>query len=139
MILLGKTGPNSQRKDAFAYAKAMVIKMKEMICITCPKGCHLQIDEESLKVTGNGCPRGVVYAQNELTNPKRTVTSTVAIRNSFLPRCPVRTSAPIPKGKTEELMSLLKNCTLNSPVKRGDIVLANIFDSGADVIVTRDM
>ena len=113
--------------------------MKEMICITCPKGCHLQIDEATLKVTGNGCPRGVTYAQNELTNPKRTVTSTVAITGSFLSRCPVRTTAPIPKGKMEELVALLKNYTLTSPVRTGDVVIANVFDSGADVIVTRDM
>ena len=82
--------------------------MKEMICITCPKGCHLQIDEETLAVTGNGCPRGVIYAQNELTNPKRTVTSTVAITGSFLPRCPVRTSAPIPKALMTDLVAELK-------------------------------
>ena len=113
--------------------------MKEMICITCPKGCHLQIDEQTLEVRGNGCPRGVVYAQNELTDPKRTVTSTVAISGSFLARCPVRTSAPIPKGKMKELVALLKGCRLTSPVKTGDVVLQNVFDSGADVIVTRDM
>ena len=113
--------------------------MKEMICITCPKGCHLQIDEQTLQVTGNGCPRGVIYAQNELTNPKRTVTSTVAISGSFLPRCPVRTTAPIPKGKMKELVALLKKHTLVSPVKTGDVVLKDVFGTGADVIVTRDM
>ena len=113
--------------------------MKEMICITCPKGCHLQIDEETLAVTGNGCPRGVIYAQNELTNPKRTVTSTVAITGSFLPRCPVRTSAPIPKALMTDLVAELKKFTLASPVKTGDVVIADVFGTGADVIVTRDM
>ena len=113
--------------------------MKEMICITCPKGCHLHIDEKTLQVTGNGCPRGVIYAQAELTNPMRTVTSTVAIRGSFLARCPVRTSAPIPKSKMKELVALLKNYTLTSPVRTGDTVVKNVFGTGADVIVTRDM
>ena len=113
--------------------------MKEMICITCPKGCHLQIDEATLKVAGNGCPRGVIYAQNELTNPKRTVTSTVAISGSFLARCPVRTSAPIPKDRMKDLIAALKEIRLTSPVRTGDVVLANVFDSGADVIVTRDL
>ena len=33
--------------------------MKELICITCPKGCHLKVDEENgYAVTGNSCPRG---------------------------------------------------------------------------------
>ncbi|MBQ9467763.1 MAG: DUF1667 domain-containing protein [Clostridia bacterium] len=110
-----------------------------MICITCPKGCHLQVDETTLTVRGNGCPRGVVYAQNEMTDPKRTVTSTVAISGSFLARCPVRTTAPVPKGKMKELVALLKEHTLVSPVKTGDVVIKNVFGCGADVIVTRDM
>ena len=113
--------------------------MKEMICITCPKGCHLQIDEQTLEVRGNGCPRGEIYAKNELTDPKRTVTSTVAIEGAELPRCPVRTTAPIPKGRMRDVIAELKKHTLRSPVKVGDIVVKDIFGSGADVIVTRDM
>ena len=55
--------------------------MKELICIECPKGCHLKIDDE-LNVTGNTCPRGKVYAVNEMTCPKRIVTSTVVINSN---------------------------------------------------------
>ena len=36
--------------------------MKELICIMCPKGCHLTVDDE-LNVTGNTCPRGVTYGK----------------------------------------------------------------------------
>lgn len=33
--------------------------MKELICIVCPRGCHLKVDEAcGYTVTGNGCPRG---------------------------------------------------------------------------------
>ena len=54
--------------------------MRELICITCPKGCHLRVDEEKdYKVTGNGCPRGAVYGKKECTHPTRVVTSTVKI------------------------------------------------------------
>ena len=29
--------------------------MTDLICIVCPKGCHLKVDEENgYKVTGNG-------------------------------------------------------------------------------------
>ena len=31
---------------------------KELVCIVCPRGCHLTIDENN-NVTGNSCPRGV--------------------------------------------------------------------------------
>ena len=42
--------------------------MKEMICIVCPMGCHLQVDDSNLddiKVTGNTCLRGPKYAREE--------------------------------------------------------------------------
>ena len=54
--------------------------MKELICIVCPKGCHLYVDEENNDfVTGNSCPRGAAYGQNEIRNPQRTLTSTPLI------------------------------------------------------------
>ena len=46
--------------------------MKELICIVCPKGCHLKVDEENgCAVTGNGCPRGAEYGKSELLHPTR--------------------------------------------------------------------
>ena len=31
--------------------------MTNIICITCPKGCHLSVDENNdYAVTGNACP-----------------------------------------------------------------------------------
>ena len=39
--------------------------MTNIICITCPKGCHLSVDEENgYAVTGNSCPRGAEYGKN---------------------------------------------------------------------------
>ena len=49
--------------------------MKDLICIMCPKGCHLKVDEEhGYTVTGNRCPRGAEYGHNELKNPTRVIT-----------------------------------------------------------------
>ena len=70
--------------------------MKELICIVCPRGCHLTIDENK-NVTGNSCPRGVQYAINEVTNPMRMLTSTVFISTTiiFFPRSSKPPSAKI--------------------------------------------
>ena len=74
--------------------------MTELICITCPKGCHLRVDEEKgFAVTGNSCPRGAEYGRNELQHPVRTVTSTVRIQGADLPRLPVKTDRPLAKEK----------------------------------------
>ena len=56
--------------------------MTNIICITCPKGCHLSVDENNdYAVTGNACPRGEIYGKNELKNPVRVVTSTVRVED----------------------------------------------------------
>ena len=63
--------------------------MKDLICIMCPKGCHLKVDEEhGYTVTGNRCPRGAEYGHNELKNPTRVITSTVRLRSKSACRLP---------------------------------------------------
>ncbi|WP_462427809.1 DUF1667 domain-containing protein [Fusobacterium varium] len=112
---------------------------KNMICIVCPLGCHLTVNIETLEVSGNSCPRGEKYGKEELTAPKRVITSTVKIAGGIHNRVPVKTNDSIPKGLNFKCMELLKDIELKSPVKKGDIVIKNIFNTGVDVVVTRDM
>ena len=65
--------------------------MKEFICIVCPKGCHLKVDDEG-NVTGHTCIRGEKYGKQEAVDPKRTLTSTVKINSKLVRRLPVITS-----------------------------------------------
>ena len=114
--------------------------MRELICIVCPKGCHLRVDEENgYAVTGNGCPRGAEYGRKELVNPTRVVTSTVRITGAIHRRCPVKTDRPVPKGRIFDVMGLLDGVELHAPVRRGDIVLPDLLGTGANLIVTKDM
>ena len=114
--------------------------MKQLICIVCPKGCRLNVDEENhYSVTGNSCPRGEEYGRTELMNPIRVVTSTVKIKNGIHRRCPVKTDRAIPKGLVFNAIDLLKDVELTSPVKRGDIVISNLLGTEANVVVTKDM
>ena len=114
--------------------------MTDVICIVCPKGCHLRVDEEhDFAVTGNLCPRGVTYGRDELKNPVRFVTSTVKITGAALRRCPVRTKAAIPKGLIFEAIRLLDNVELCAPVAEGAIVVPDICGTGIPWVTTRDM
>ena len=80
--------------------------MTSIICITCPKGCRLSVDEENgYKVTGNGCPRGEIYGKNELQHPVRVITSTVRIEGAAVPRLPVKTDKPLPKETGSQSIS----------------------------------
>ena len=114
--------------------------MKELVCIVCPKGCRLHVDEENnFAVTGNSCPRGAEYGHHEISNPPRVLTSTVKLTGGLYRRCPVKTDAAVPKGKLMDIMKLLNAVELKSPVKIGDIVLQNVADTGANVVVTKNL
>ena len=112
--------------------------MKELICIVCPKGCHLKVDENNdYAVTGNGCPRGAEYGKAELTNPTRVVTSTVRCVGGSYPRCPVKTNGVIPKGKMFEVMEALNHVELMAPVTVGQVVIENVCGTGVNVVSAR--
>ena len=113
--------------------------MKNIICTLCPKGCRLSVDLDNMTVSGNNCPRGVQYGISELTAPMRTLTSTVKIDGAICRRCPVRSSADVPREKVADIMKLLDTVELNAPVKLGDVIFDNVLDTGADIIVTRNL
>ena len=113
--------------------------MKNIICTLCPKGCHLSVDLDNMTVSGNGCPRGVNYGISELTAPMRTLTSTVKIDGAICRRCPVRSSADVPREKVTDIMKLLDTVELNAPVKLGDVIFENVLNTGADIIITRNL
>lgn len=112
--------------------------MKDLICIVCPRGCRLAVDEEQdYAVTGNGCPRGAEYGRIELTNPTRVVTSTVRCVGGVHPRCPVKTDKPIPKALVRAAAAALDGVTLTAPAELGQVVLTDVCGTGASFITTR--
>ena len=112
--------------------------MKELVCIVCPKGCRLRVDEEhDFAVTGNSCPRGAQYGREECTNPTRVLTSTVAVTGGMHPRCPVKTNAPIPKSKLFDVMAALDGLVILAPIALGQVIVPNVCGTGADIVATR--
>jgi CxxC motif-containing protein len=112
---------------------------RELICICCPKGCHLKVEEDSLSVSGNTCPRGVEYGVNEVINPVRIITSTVRINGGEVSVVPVKTQKPIPKGLTMKCMEEINKVSVSVPVNIGDIVIKNILQTGVDVVATKNI
>lgn len=112
--------------------------MKNLICICCPKGCHLQVDEANdYKVSGNHCERGAEYGRNECIAPTRVVTSTVIVTGGSYPRCPVKTASPIPKGKIFEVMDALNAVRLAAPVQVGQVVIPDVAGTGVSIVAAR--
>ncbi len=112
---------------------------KDMICIVCPVGCHLTIDTETLKTDNNKCKRGERYAEKELLNPTRMLTSTVKINSVHQRRMPIKTTDAIPKDRLFDLMKMLDDVDLKVPVRIGHKILTNVFDTGVDVVASMSL
>ena len=110
---------------------------RELTCIVCPRGCQLTVELEGknvLSVSGNICKRGKAYAENECTNPMRTVTTTAKTNDGGV--VAVKTETTIPKEKMFECMEMINSVTLELPVKVGDVVLEDVF--GSRVVVCQN-
>jgi CxxC motif-containing protein len=115
---------------------------EEMICITCPMGCTLQVThagETLLHVDGNTCPRGKAYVQRELTDPRRMVATTVRVKQGLHPLVPVYTEAPFPKLRIFELLAAIRALEIEAPVAMEQVVLENALGTGINVVASRDM
>ena len=117
------------------------METREMTCIVCPMGCRLTVtnDGGELTVKGNTCPRGAKYAQQEFTNPMRTVTSSVFVSGGRLPLCSVKTQGVIPKAQIPEALRAIRACRVEAPVGIGDVVIRDICGTGVDLVATRSV
>ena len=117
------------------------MRQEELICIGCPMGCNLTVSEENgeFTVTGNTCPRGVDYAKKELTDPRRTVTSSVRVTGGAAVMVPVKTATDIPKGKITECMREIHQLSVAAPVRIGDVLCENIAGTGVALVATKNV
>lgn len=114
--------------------------MTELICIVCPKGCHLHVDEEhDFAVTGNSCARGSEYGRTEMIHPTRVLTSIVRTSGTTARCCPVKTDGGVPKKEIFAAMALLKDVTVTAPVKIGDVIVPNVCGAGVSWVATKDI
>ncbi len=105
-------------------------------------GCFLTVeltDKEITKVSGNTCPRGEQYARDEVTNPVRTVTSTVKVEGGVYERVSVKTKSPVPKGKIFEVMKDINKASATAPVHIGDVLIENCANTGIPVVAAREI
>ncbi|NCD08503.1 MAG: DUF1667 domain-containing protein [Negativicutes bacterium] len=113
--------------------------IKEMTCIVCPNGCQMRVEQDGdkIEVFDAACKRGVEFAKNELTNPTRSITTTVATKFEDFPLLSVKTVGELPKGKIFEAMKKINAITVKKRLKVGEVVLADVF--GTDIVATSDM
>ena len=118
------------------------MEKRELICIGCPLGCMISVElegKEVKNVTGNTCPRGKVYAEKEVTNAMRIVTSSVRVSGGDKVSVSVKTKSDIPKGKIFDVVRDLKDVVAKAPIKIGDILVKDVAETGVDIVATANV
>ena len=92
-------------------------------------GCTITVTldgEKIVNVVGNTCPRGKTYAVNELTCPRRVVTSTVKTVNGKV--LSVKTDGSVKKQDIFKVMDIINGITVKIPINVGEVVYENISE-----------
>ena len=113
-----------------------------MICIVCPVGCQAELTvqgKQVLDVKGCNCERGTTHVMEEYTAPKRVLTTTVRVRGGIVSMLPVRTLKPIPKELLRPAVAALRKVEVETPIRIGEVVQGNLFDTGVDVVASRSV
>ena len=112
--------------------------MKKLYCITCPAGCQPTIvgSGAGMIVEGNKCPKGHDFAMAEMSNPTRTLTTTVRTKFPDVPVISVRTHGEIPKDMLLKAMHQLNEVIVEEELGPGDTVLEDVAGTGVQVIIT---
>jgi CxxC motif-containing protein len=114
---------------------------KNLICITCPKGCEAAVwtEKGEVKLKGKICKKGKSYLEQEFREPRRTLTTTVITVDSKLKRFPVRTSGPIPKKDLFRAMDYLSGVRVRPPIRVSEAIVRDFLQTGVDVVACDDL
>jgi len=111
---------------------------KALICLGCPKGCRLVIDEDGA-VSGNSCPRGLDFARQELTAPMRVLSCLMRIEGTDRVFS-VRSRGAVPKDKLRAAAEYVYANPLAQdrlPIHVGDVIFHEVF--GAEIVATMEI
>jgi len=116
-------------------------KKTVITCIACPLGCTLEVTKQGdeFNIEGNKCKKGIEYAKQELTNPMRSITSTVKTTFSDFPRLSVKTDAMVPLKDIFLYMEEINSLVIDQRLKPGDVVKNNLRGSEVNLVATNDM
>jgi CxxC motif-containing protein len=119
---------------------------KELICIVCPNGCQLKVDIEGegkerrvTEVTGQLCDKGPPWAEQEVINPTRTISSSMLVENGNFALVSVKTDVSIPRDRIMDVMKAIKETRVRAPVNIGDRIIEGPAGTDCNIIATRNV
>jgi CxxC motif-containing protein len=120
-----------------------MVKSEQFVCIGCPIGCPLQLQHKGGKITevsGNECNRGAKYARQEFTDPRRSLSTTVAISGAKGKRLPVKVTESVEKDRVTEVVRKIHELHIAAPVRLGQVLIHNLLgEKNVNVVACRSM
>jgi CxxC motif-containing protein len=110
-----------------------------LTCLLCPAGCELSVREEGgrLAVEGQACEKGAAFAESEIRRPLRNLATSVPVRGTESRMVSVRLSRPVPRDRIFPILEEISRIRPEAPLRRGQVLIADVLGTGADVIATR--
>lgn len=85
---------------------------------------------------GNNCKRGIKFAEDELKNPVRILTTTVGIDSKKIKRLAVRSDIPVSKDMLFKIIRKARQKQLKAPVKVNQVIIPDILNTGINIIAS---
>jgi len=114
--------------------------LDRLTCVLCPVGCELQVRKDEsgeLDVQGNQCDKGLPFAVEEILHPKRNLATSIPVRGTASKMVSVRLSGPVPREMIFPILAEIARLRPEAPVRRGQVLIADVLGTGVDVIATR--
>ena len=114
--------------------------LDRLTCVLCPVGCELQVRKDEsgeLDVQGNQCDKGVPFAVEEILHPKRNLATSIPVQGTASKMVSVRLSGPVLREMIFPVLAEIAKLRPEVPVRRGQVLIANVLGTGVDVIATR--
>lgn len=111
-----------------------------LTCVLCPVGCELEVSKGAagdIQVVGNQCDKGVPFALEEVLRPQRNLATSVPIAGTAARMVSVRLTGPVPRDLVFPILAEIAKLRPQAPVRRGQVLIANVLGAGVDVIATR--
>jgi CxxC motif-containing protein len=111
-----------------------------LTCVLCPVGCELEVsrgESSDVQVIGNQCDKGIPFAVEEVLHPKRNLATSVPVRGTAATMVSVRLSGRVPRDMIFPILAEIARLRPEAPVRRGQVLIADVLGTGVDVIATR--
>ena len=137
VVLTGQTAFGGTYKTTCGYNGCRATRTSGSVY--CAKHAREKIKKTKSMCSKADCYRSKEFAVNEVTDPKRTVTSTCKTSFKDIPVVAVKTSGEIRKEDINKVIEEINKVTINKRMKIGDVVIENVLNSGVNIVISSNI